>query len=78
LILYSIQSSKSHSVIANKQLLLSKLKQHNKLCDQKPIRKIYDDKLRTDVIDHEIKELLYDLQEEHNYICEYEIVLKLI
>lgn len=66
-----LQSSKSYSVIANRQIEISRLKQHNNLCrDRMPSRKIFSQTLKTKVLDNEIKDLLYDLQEEHNYICE--------
>ena len=65
------QSSKSHSVIANRQIEISRLKQHNQLCSNRlPNRQIFDKTLKTHVLDNEIKELLYDLHEDHNYICE--------
>ncbi|CAG2101706.1 unnamed protein product [Medioppia subpectinata] len=67
-------SANSHSVIANRQLEISRLKRHNPLCRHNdhniPVRKIFDERIRQQVLDTEIKELLFDLQEEHDYICE--------
>ncbi|XP_054158181.1 probable serine/threonine-protein kinase roco9 [Oppia nitens] len=64
-------TSNSYSVIANRQLEISRLKQHSNLCRHNiPVRKIFDDKLWTVTLDTEIKELLYGLIEEHDYICD--------
>ncbi|CAG2174150.1 unnamed protein product [Oppiella nova] len=67
-------TSNSHSVIASRQLEISRLKQHNQLCSHRnhniPVRKIFDERIRQQVLDTEIKELLFDLHEEHDYICE--------